>query len=813
MTPFLRSRAAIAGAGAVAVAMGAIGFVPLFGGPGYESSLAAGLVVPIAAAIVTALEVARQPAGEAARPEPFEAFSRGLANGGALAAIAYVTVLVHGIRTGFCDVLGGSAHFALGPAAGALLAGAWGALAGELVAIARPAPPAASRARRAARAIGVALLGAALPLASIAVSVWRFYASPMVFAYDPFVGFFSGSLYDTVVDFGGLITYRAGSAASLLALFVAAVHLGRRDAEGARNRLVFSAQHEGGGPRLRGRPGLLVLGAAALAASGAQIAVGYRLGHWHTPSTIAERLGARLSGDRCDVIYPRTMRIADVQRFARDCDAHLAAGERWFGARGPDRVTAYLFADAAQKAAMMGAADTYIAKPWRREVYVQAAGYPHPVLGHELMHVLAGAFARGPFKVAGSAWGLLPDPGLIEGVAVAAAPREGDLTPREWARAMKDLGILPPLARLFTLGFFGENSSTAYTVSGAFVGWIHDRFGAGAVRAWYGGGSLPAITGTPWAELERAWHADLDGVALPEAARAQAKARFDRPAIFGRRCPHVVDACKERAESLRGAGDHEGAIAEYRRAIALDAGDFGSRIAIAKARINRGDVEEGTRELEQIAAEPKAPRHVRDRALEELGDLALAAGQGEAAIKRYAELSQRTVDEDRLRTLEVKVAAAKDPRARPAIVALLIGGKGRGPDRQLAAELLGAWAASEEGARDGLPWYLLGRQLFGSGQYDEAAERLDKALAAPIAIERVRVEAERVRMVTACARGDARDAARFYAAYAAHAGVTEARRDAARSLVERCAGALPEEPARGGAKGGDGDGREAPGGK
>ena len=38
----------------------------------------------------------------------------------------------------------------------------------------------------------------------------------------------------------------------------------------------------------------------------------------------------------------------------------------------------------------MGAADTYIAKPWRREVYVQAAGYPHPVLGHELMHVLAG---------------------------------------------------------------------------------------------------------------------------------------------------------------------------------------------------------------------------------------------------------------------------------------------------------------------------------------------------------------------------------------------------------------------------------------
>jgi len=30
--------------------------------------------------------------------------------------------------------------------------------------------------------------------------------------------------------------------------------------------------------------------------------------------------------------------------------------------------------------------------------------------------------------------------------------------------------------------------------------------------------------------------------------RAQAKARFDRPAIFGRRCPHAIDACKARAE-------------------------------------------------------------------------------------------------------------------------------------------------------------------------------------------------------------------------------------------------------------------------
>ena len=33
----------------------AIGFFPLFGGPGYESALAAGVVVPVTAAIAVAL--------------------------------------------------------------------------------------------------------------------------------------------------------------------------------------------------------------------------------------------------------------------------------------------------------------------------------------------------------------------------------------------------------------------------------------------------------------------------------------------------------------------------------------------------------------------------------------------------------------------------------------------------------------------------------------------------------------------------------------------------------------------------------------
>jgi len=768
MRPFFRSIPVLVGLALVVIALVAIGFVPLFAGPGYESALAAGILLPFVVSVVVALETS------AAAVAPLDALGRGLANGIVFAAFAYLTTLFHGQRYGFCDVSGGSLLFALGPGVGALLAGAWGALAGAL----------ALRCR--ARRRAAVLFALAAPLASIIVSLGRFYASPMVFAFDPFVGYFSGSIYDTVVDASGLISYRAGSVSTLLAAYVAALLLGHDEA----GRITYRAARW---------PATPLLGLWALAGSLGAVVSGDRLGHWQTPDSIAATLGARISGERCDVVYPRGMPLDEVQRFTRECDAHVRAGEAYFQTQGPPRITAYLFADAAQKGALMGAASTYIAKPWRREIYVQATGYPHPVLGHEIMHVIAGSFGRGPFKIAGRLGGLLPDPGLIEGVAVAASPHTGDLGPREWARAMKDLEILPPLSRIFALGFFGENSSMAYTVSGAFVAYIHDRFGAEAIRAWYGGRSLPEVTGSSWAALEEAWHHDLDEATLPDAAMAQARARFDRPSLFVRRCPHRVDECKARADTLRGAGDEEGAIDAYREALAFSPEDAMIHVGIAESLYRAGRTDEAKQALEQVARSDMAQRHVRDRALEGLGDLALAEGRVEDAIARYAEVMTRTVNEDKLRTLDVKIYAAKNEQARPAVIALLIGAPARPPDPALAAELLGAWSA--RAPDESLPLYLLGRHYVNKGFFEEAAARLDRALAAGISIPRVRVEAMRLRMVVACGLGDAAAATRFYERYAAEPGVSGVRVRTARELVERgaCAPlrARGESPERG----------------
>jgi tetratricopeptide (TPR) repeat protein len=218
----------------------------------------------------------------------------------------------------------------------------------------------------------------------------------------------------------------------------------------------------------------------------------------------------------------------------------------------------------------------------------------------------------------------------------------------------------------------------------------------------------------------------------------------------------------------------------------LDPHDGSTRISIARSLIAQGRVDEGLAALARIADGDDVRRDVRDRALEELGDQSLAVDRGDDAVRRFEAVAARTVDEDRLRTIAVKIAAAKDPRARSAVVALLIGTRGRGPDKTLAMERLSAWSASAP--TDGLPLYLIARHYFGAGQFEEAADRLDRALAARIELPRVAVEAERLRMVTACGLGDKNGAAAHFQRYAASSGVSDARRLAAAAFVRRCTG-------------------------
>jgi hypothetical protein len=737
----------------VAVVMIAVGFLPLFGGPGYEHTLATGLVAPTAAAIATALD--------RRAPSALALLGRGALAGIAFALLSLATAFVHALRGGVCEITGALVYFALTAGAGAVLGGVWGAFVGELV---------RSWVKRRPRTVAV-LAAIAGPVAGVVVSIYRFVTSPMIFAFDPFVGYFSGTLYDTVIDAGApLLTYRLGTLATITAAALGASVFERPRKLDLRTTAT----------RVRA-----LLAAASLLASATLTLVGTKLGHFSTAESIAKDLGAEKHGERCDVVYPSTTREQEARLLVTDCDEEIRAVEARLGARGPERIRAFFFRDDADKKRLMGAAHTYIAKPWRREVYLQLAAYPHPVLGHELAHVVAGSFGRGPFRVAGPLGGLWPNPGLIEGVAVAASPDDEDLTDAQWARAMMDIGLLPSMRRVFSLGFLGDASAKSYTLAGAFVDWMGATYGMDAVRAWYGGADIVALTGKDWPALEAGFKQHLAGIALVPEAASFARAKFGRPGIFGRKCPHVVDAIRHEADTCRDSQRFDDAIRLYRSALDKDPQDFASKHSLAVTERRHRDREEGRAALEAMAQRDEVPRTWRDRADEALADADFIDGNLDGARIRYEGLAARSLDEDAARTLEVKAIATKTDAARGAVGALLLGDEKHGPDIFLAGVALGRWSD------DALADYLVGRNLVQRGFYENGAAVLDAALVMGLPTPRIARETLRQRAIAACATRDRpaldRVRARIEGPDDPFRGASGGRRDATLRLIARCA--------------------------
>jgi tetratricopeptide (TPR) repeat protein len=477
--------------------------------------------------------------------------------------------------------------------------------------------------------------------------------------------------------------------------------------------------------------------------------------------------------------------LADqVALLVLDCEEQLVAVEHRLDTKLDGRLTAYEFADANQKRRLMGAAETSIAKPWRREIYVQVSSFPHPVLGHEIAHVVAGSFARGPLRVGGGFW---PNPGLIEGVAVATSSDDDELTSAQWARAMLDIGVLPPLRELFSLDFLGHSAAKSYTVAGAFVAWVLDRWGTATLHDWYGGESIEALTGKSWSVLDRAFRESLAALPMPSEASVYARAKFDHPSVWERKCPHVVDALHRAANQCRDERRFQRALVLYDRALAHDPRNWAARFDRAWVELRYGDQARGRSDLASIRDDRDAPRTWRDRSEEAIADSDLAHGRAAEAKEVYEAIAARTLDEDVARTLQVKILSAEELFARRSIVDLLIGEPGHAVDPWVGALSLGEWLGE---TKEPLAAYLAGRNLMLHAEWARAATNLDRVLERGAPTDRVARELLRDRVICACAIGDVEALGRVDRAVRApdspFAKSSGGRRDWLVRLIERC---------------------------
>jgi hypothetical protein len=699
---------------ALAAAMGVgLGWVPLFGVLGFELATAVALVAAVMGLDVgsaLARELQRMPVVGVARAEyagrtmvRSTVAAAGLAVGVAL--VPGVIAAVRGIWVETCDWWFGIETYVAMPVVTAALAGATGHVMGVVCGPRRFA--------------GAAL--AQLPaLAVVAAALWRFYSEPPVFTYNAILGYFPGNLYDENIQLRWpLVWSRLEEIAGVAA--VAALVAFWLDVP--RHRVRWRDARPAGR-----RVGALAIAAGCAAGAIALHMQAGALGYAVNADDIAEVLDGRIETEHFVIHHAHTREIdAEIAAIAEDHEFRYAQVVAQLGVAPEGKLTSFYFADRAQKARWFGARDVEMAKPWRREIYLEHRGFPHGSLRHEIAHAVASAFGDPLFGVA-ARHGVFANPGLIEGLAVAIDWPGGydRTTPHEAVRAMQDMGMRPSIRQLLSLEFFSVSSARGYTTAGSFLRFLLDSRGPEGLRTLYRtGGDFDAAYGAPLETLEAEWRAMIGRIEMPKASVEAQRERFRGGSVFARPCPHAIAARREQAVRARVAGDRERAVALLRE-VCQDAP------AEPRYRMELGDVLVAGDDGERREAEAIWSVLARDaegvtstlrvEVLERLARVAAARKDRAAVEKLIHEAAALPIDSNERRQIDAEMFA--------------LGHRGPAADALYAYffmptpidnALIAQWAVIAE-PELGFAHYLLGLQRAVLGLWGPAAEELERAL-------------------------------------------------------------------------------------
>jgi hypothetical protein len=671
-----------------------LAFVPGFGILDYHACLALAPVVGICAAVLAQRHM--RAAARAPLHRHWAALAWLVLLAGPLLVLTLASVLIPN-----CNHLYGLAFYVLGPGMSALCGAGLGSVAWLLAPRRWDGLP---------RRCAAGSLLAALLAASLLPPLLTFLLHPPVFAFHPLVGHVAGALYEDAVAIGWpYLGYRLLDLAIWLPWF--AVLLGNWSTGllvGPVGALATLAAHNS----VRWAWGVAL---AAVAVAGLQAAAqGWRSTRRDVERTLPVLVLLNADGQRTQEPSQAVLALhlpkGRSHAVAREAVAEDAAFRwmqlrAWFGA-APQRVDLYLYGTAGQKRRWMGADRVDMAKPWQRAAHLVLPDWGASVLAHELAHVFAGGFGQPPFGVP-MRHGLLPDPLLIEGLAVAVEwPSRAGLDPHQWSRAMRKLGLAPPLERLISpAGFFGQSSERAYTLAGSFVRWLRESHGRDAVLRWYGSGDIEQATGRALPDLNAAWERFVDDPArhpLTETDLDLARARFERPGVFHRPCALEVGRCLDVARRHWAAGNHAEALEVIQDLVkvlerATDAPlDPELALATGVAAVRTGDCGAGLAAVTELLTLPDATTRTTGPALNRLqraaahlarGDLQLQCGDRASAMADWQAVRGLPIAEPAQRGLEVRVHLAQTEGGRRALRALFIAGAPRSEPRHVLGAL------------------------------------------------------------------------------------------------------------------------------
>ena len=545
-------------------------------------------------------------------------------------------------------------------------------------------------------------------LLSAISSAIHIFTEPPIFAYHPFVGYFSGSIYDEALTLPpGLLPFRL-----MCLAFVGAV-LSAIDVAYKRAR----------------REPLATAVVAFFAAStiwGVVYTQRFDLRIESTRDDIIEALGGIAESEHFIIYYPLSSSTiaSNIDDIVDDHEFRYSQLRDYFGVEPELPLRSFIYASQSQKERMMGANRTLIAKPWLGEMHItyRAVGDGH--LAHEMAHLFSAAFGSGPLELAAGGGLITFDMGLIEGAAEAASWDAIDLTMHGWAAAMIEAELAPNIEDIAgTTGFWSSYSRTVYTLMGSFSRWLIAEHGIERFRHLYATGDFEETYGESAQELASVWSAFLAELPLSERDIELTRFRYDRPAIFSKRCARSVAALAREGWAFAG-GQRYGEAAEcFADVVEDDPDNIGYRLEYARILRQAGDYLEAETVAAWVEGSQGVGRVYRAQAMELLGDIAWSSGQLDAAFGYYQQVVEEPLLEDDLRRVTVKLWAVQNPSAAQPVFLLFLASPP--PHRDSMTVTL---SQTEASTGEPMLTYLMGMRMFNANDYEQAVSFFEDAL-------------------------------------------------------------------------------------
>ena len=617
-----------------------------------------------------------------------------------LLLIAFTIGLISSLIKGDCFIKEGSIFFLLIPTVSVFFSAAIGILSGYILG------------RK-----GI-ILGLIIILLIALYGLFKLYYGISIFVYNPIFGFFPGPLYDEAIPVSlTLIISRIYIVLwGALLLLVLRIVIGFRIS--VWDTIVF-----------------IVLAASIIIIKINEPNIGIS----YTRSYITENILSDSLETENFIIYFAlgTEDAENIELIASDHEWRHEQIKDYLGVDSSEKIKSYIYPDVETRKKVIGAGETTIANPIHGEVHLIYDSFPHPILKHELVHVMSAEFGNDVLKIS-------PKIGLLEGIAVAADWRGQRFTPHQWSRAIVEMGIAPEIRDIVGFGFWYAPSEISYTMMGSFSRYLIDTYGMEDYKAAYKTGDF-SVYDKQLDELSAEWIAYLRTIDTAPETKAIAEARFSRPSIFQATCPRKIAELKNSAYEQFMDDNYTGARKHLLEALGFNNSDPGLIKWLAYSHYYSGNYERAI----EIASSSAESTKIEKNILENIkGNSLWQNGNSLEALVIFENLRDEHLTDNLARELEIKISAiSQGSNVEESIKQFFA-------TRDKLLQLAYLQEIISENPSYAPAYYLRGRLFFNEGEYDKATPNLMNANILGLSDERLTNENLRILGISQFTQGN-----------------------------------------------------------